>query len=163
METFSALLALCAGNSPVPVNTPHKGQWRRALMFTLICTRMKGWVNNREAGDLRRNHVHYDVTVMITSICAISALRNDKKYKYILPFPKIDSTRQELREVERPLTPFFPTDTLRTNTIIITSKQHTDVVLAWWWRYYYVVCPLSFYSMIMYTPKTLTIEICVII
>ena len=33
METFFALLALCAGNSPVPVNSPHKGQWRRALMF----------------------------------------------------------------------------------------------------------------------------------
>ena len=27
METFSALLAICAGNSPVPVNSPHKGQW----------------------------------------------------------------------------------------------------------------------------------------
>ena len=26
MEIFSALLALCAGNSPV--NSPHKGQWR---------------------------------------------------------------------------------------------------------------------------------------
>ena len=33
METFSALLALCAGNSPVPGNSPHKGQWRGALMF----------------------------------------------------------------------------------------------------------------------------------
>ena len=36
METFSALLALCAGNSPVPVNSQHKGQWRGALMFSLI-------------------------------------------------------------------------------------------------------------------------------
>ena len=35
METFSTLLALCAGNSPV--NYHHKGQWRRALMFSLIC------------------------------------------------------------------------------------------------------------------------------
>ena len=54
METFSALLALCAGNSPVPVNSPHKGQWRGALMFSLICARMSDWVNNCEAGDLRR-------------------------------------------------------------------------------------------------------------
>ena len=37
METFSALLALCAGNSPVPVISPHKGQWRGVLMFSLIC------------------------------------------------------------------------------------------------------------------------------
>ena len=64
METISALLALCAGNSPVPVNSPHKGQWRGALMFTLICARINGWVKNREAGDLRRYRAHYDVIVM---------------------------------------------------------------------------------------------------
>ena len=46
------------------VNSPHKGQWRGALMFTLICARIIGWVNNREAGDLRRHRAHYDVTVM---------------------------------------------------------------------------------------------------
>ena len=67
METFSALLALCAGNSPVPVNSPHKGQWRGALMFTLICTGINDWVNNREAGDLRRHLDHYDVSVMMAS------------------------------------------------------------------------------------------------
>ena len=47
-----------------PVNSPHKGQWRGALMFSLICTRINGWVNNDEAGDLRRHRAHYDVTVM---------------------------------------------------------------------------------------------------
>ena len=47
-----------------PVNFPHKVQWRGALMFSLICARMNGWVNNREAGDLRRYRVHYDVIVM---------------------------------------------------------------------------------------------------
>ena len=35
METFSALLAICAGNSQVPVNSPHKGQWRGALIYSL--------------------------------------------------------------------------------------------------------------------------------
>ena len=64
METFFALLALCAGNPPVPVNSPHKGQWLGALMFSLICARINGWVNNRDAGDLRRNRSHYDVIVM---------------------------------------------------------------------------------------------------
>ena len=48
-----------------PVNSPHKGPWRGALMFTLICARINGWVNNREAGDLRRYCAHYDVIVMI--------------------------------------------------------------------------------------------------
>ena len=47
-----------------PVNSPHKGQWRRALMFSLICDWINGWVNTREAGDLRRHRAHYDVTVM---------------------------------------------------------------------------------------------------
>ena len=47
-----------------PVNSPHKGQWRGALMFSLICVWINGWVNNREAGDLSRYHAHYDVTVM---------------------------------------------------------------------------------------------------
>ena len=47
-----------------PVNSPHKGQWRGALMFTLICARINGWVNNPEAGDLWRHRVHYDVIVM---------------------------------------------------------------------------------------------------
>ena len=37
-----------------PVNSPHKSQWRGALMFSLICVWINGWVNNREAGDLRR-------------------------------------------------------------------------------------------------------------
>ena len=64
METFSALLALCAGNSLVPVNSPHKGQWRGALMLSLICAWINDWVNNREAGDLRRHRGHYDVNVM---------------------------------------------------------------------------------------------------
>ena len=47
-----------------PVNSPHKGQWRGALMFSLIFIRINGWVNNDEAGDLRRHLAHYDVTLM---------------------------------------------------------------------------------------------------
>ena len=49
-----------------PANSPHKGQWRRALMFSLICVWINGWVNNREAGDLRRYRAHYYVIVMRT-------------------------------------------------------------------------------------------------
>ena len=54
------------------VNSPHKGQWRRALMFSLICTWINGWVNNREAGDLRRHRGHYDVTVMKIQVKRVS-------------------------------------------------------------------------------------------
>ena len=48
-----------------PVNSPHKGQWRGALMFSLIYVWIKCWENNREASDLRRYCAHYDVIVMI--------------------------------------------------------------------------------------------------
>ena len=47
-----------------PLNSPHKGQWHGALTFSLICDWINGWVNNGEAGDLRRHRAHYDVTVM---------------------------------------------------------------------------------------------------
>ena len=47
-----------------PVNSPHKGQWRGALMFYLMCVWINDWVNNGKAGDLRRYRIHYDVTVM---------------------------------------------------------------------------------------------------
>ena len=44
--------------------SPRKGQWRGALMFSLMCVWMNGWVNSGEAGDLRRHSVNYDVIVM---------------------------------------------------------------------------------------------------
>ena len=47
-----------------PVNSSHKGQWRGALMLSLICARINGRVNNGEAGDLRRYRAHCDVIVM---------------------------------------------------------------------------------------------------
>ena len=59
-----------------PVNSPHKGQWRGALMFSLVCTRINGWVNNGEAGDFRRHHAHYDVTVMGWDVFKVLMLKN---------------------------------------------------------------------------------------
>ena len=57
----------CGGFHRGPVNSPHKGQWCGAWMFSLIYALINGWVNNREAGDLRRHGVHYYVIVMGTS------------------------------------------------------------------------------------------------
>ena len=39
-----------------------------ALMFSLIYARINDWVNNREAGDLRRYLGHYNVSVMYISL-----------------------------------------------------------------------------------------------
>ena len=64
METFSALLAVCAWNSPVSGEFPHKGQWRGALVFSRICAWINDWVKNGGAGDLRHYRTHYAVSVM---------------------------------------------------------------------------------------------------
>ena len=61
MEPCSALLVVCVGNSPVIAEFPHKGQWRGALPFPMICAWTNDWVNNRDAGDY---DAHYDVIVM---------------------------------------------------------------------------------------------------
>ena len=57
-----------------PVNSPHKGQWRGALIFSLICA----WINDcvNQSGDLRRHRAHYDVIVMDDAITCRGASHN---------------------------------------------------------------------------------------
>ena len=92
METFSALLAICAGNSP-------------GLVIYLICAWMNESVNNGEAGDLRRHRAHYDATVMIfvhelrfqpvpSQILKLIEVANKYSYSY---FPNKKVNGQELR------------------------------------------------------------------
>ena len=64
METFPRYWPFVRGIHRLPVNSPHKGQWRGALMFSLICAWINGWLSNREAGDLRNHRGHYDVIIM---------------------------------------------------------------------------------------------------
>ena len=75
MEKFSALLALCEGNPPVTVDSPHNGQWLRALMFSLNCAWTNSWTNNRDAGNLRRHRTDYDVAAMV--FCGGDAVAKD--------------------------------------------------------------------------------------
>ena len=72
METFSALLAFVRGIHRPSVNSPHKGQWRGALMFSLIWVWINGWVKNCGAGDLGRHRAHHDVIVMVYACTAAS-------------------------------------------------------------------------------------------
>ena len=73
METFSSLLALCVGNSSVTDEflSQRPVTWRGTLMFSLICAWTKYWTNNRNASDLRRHRVHYDVTVIWQGMIAL--------------------------------------------------------------------------------------------
>ena len=63
MEPFSALLAICAGNSPVTDEFPAQRPVTRSF-DVFLDLRLNKQVNNLEAGDLRRQHAHNDVTVM---------------------------------------------------------------------------------------------------
>ena len=64
METFSVLLAICAGNSPVPGEFPAQRPVTHSLDVFFDLRPNNGWVNNGEAGDLRHHRAHYDVIVM---------------------------------------------------------------------------------------------------
>ena len=61
---FPRYWSIVRGMHRTPVYSPHKGQWSRALLFSLICAWINGGVNNRKAGDLRRHRAHYDVILM---------------------------------------------------------------------------------------------------
>ena len=71
METFSALLALCEGNSPVTGESPSQRPVTRSFGAFFMYAWTNGWVNNRYVGDLRRYHTHYDVSVMRTKEHAV--------------------------------------------------------------------------------------------
>ena len=48
-----------------PVDSPHIGQWHRALMFSLICAWINCWANNRDTCEWRCHGALYGVTVMM--------------------------------------------------------------------------------------------------
>ena len=70
---FSCYWPFVRGIHRSSVNSPHKGQWHGALMFSLICAWMNGWANTRDAVDLRRHHAHYDITVMYDYNLAVNS------------------------------------------------------------------------------------------
>ena len=63
METISALLAICAGNSLVTGDLPAQRPVTRSFDNFFDLRLNKQLSNNREAGDLRRYRAHYDVIV----------------------------------------------------------------------------------------------------
>ena len=64
METFLRYWPFVRGIHRSTVNSRHKGQWHGTLMFSSICAPTNVWVNNCDAGDLKRHDAHYDVIVM---------------------------------------------------------------------------------------------------
>ena len=65
METFSPLLAICSGNSPVIGEFPEQKLVTQSFDLFFDMRLNKTLSIHREAGDLRHHRTHHDVTVMI--------------------------------------------------------------------------------------------------
>ena len=150
METVSALQAICAGNSPVTGEFPsqrpvtrsldvikwkhflHKDQWRGALMFSLICAWINGWVNNRDAGDLRRHCTHYDVSVMILQRRIFKPLRKHKRKHYLI-VARLDIMVGKYR-------PFFTVPNILTRLWSAGGNKIKEVTNWWCLEYALDIC-----------------------
>ena len=62
------------------VNSPHKGQWCGALIFSLIYAWTNSWINNWDAGDLRHHCAHYDVIIMFPSLAYFQIFQHLPKH-----------------------------------------------------------------------------------
>ena len=122
MEAFSALLVLCAGNSAVTDQFPSQSQWRGHLKFSLICAWTNSWINNRNAGDLRRQRAHHDVTLMFI---VNSNIHSVFTAHYCLVYP------------------YYNHDILYGNMWCINSKEHLlplDIPLCIYDDFFYIAC-----------------------
>ena len=111
-----------------PVNSPHKGQWRGALIFTLICARINDWVKHGEAGDLRRHRAHYDVIVMY-KIFLVQGLQMQKAiYMDVWYLSQFLDVHQALGYSEKPLNIEIPhhVTTASDNIIVQISIEIID-------------------------------------
>ena len=68
METFPALLAFCARNSPITGEFPTQRPVTQSFAVFFDLHLNNSLVNNREAGDLRRHCDHHDVAAMFSNI-----------------------------------------------------------------------------------------------
>ena len=64
METYSASLALCAGNSPAPDEFPAKRPVTQSFDVFFDLRPNRRLSKRGEAGDMKRHRAHYDVIVM---------------------------------------------------------------------------------------------------
>ena len=90
METFSTLLAICAGNSLATGEFPAQRPvtWSFDVFFDLR-PNIYGWVNNGEAGDLRRHRAHYHVIVMNSAVSLCTFSRFSEFCQFIIKYDTI--------------------------------------------------------------------------
>ena len=99
-ETFSTLLALCVGNSPLTGEFPAQRPVAWSFSVFMFCTWINGWVRNRVAGELRCYRTHYDVivmslaglpTIVYPNIQTFLALMVGSRYLYLLLITFMDN------------------------------------------------------------------------
>ena len=80
-----------------PVNYPYKGQWRGALMFSLIWVWINDLVNKGEAGDLRRYRESVQISAHLIFVFFLLVIRTVIRtsiwwwtFNYDLPFHNPD-------------------------------------------------------------------------
>ena len=128
MKHFPSYWPFVRGIHRSPVNSPHKCQWRRALTFSLICARIKGWVTNVEAGDLRRHRAHHDVILMIYFIsylglfcvASFSAIFGNSEWLFIITKGHIDHFKCVPVTLKKLLIPCWK-----------PSDQHVAIFVRW--------------------------------
>ena len=121
------------------------GQWRGALMFSLICVWINGWVNNREAGDLRRHRGHCDVSVMLYfGVVPVST-----KVPYYITMIKIGSNKSLIHD---DFTQFGHIYASRDNWSSMNTPYHFTHGVG------LIVCPAMFSSISFTSLAFLTIK-----
>ena len=90
-QHFPSYWLFVRGFHRAPVHSPHKSQWRRYLMFHLICAWINSWVNNREAGDLRRHRAHYDIVMWSHKTTVSKHIQAERRIYVLSNFASIGS------------------------------------------------------------------------
>ena len=78
METFSALLALCARNLPVTGAFHSQRQVTRSFDVFFDLHLNKRLSNDLKAGELRRHRAHYDVIVILLAVSDLRPSRGGR-------------------------------------------------------------------------------------
>ena len=107
-----------------PVNSPHKGQWRGAFVFSLFCAWINGWVNNRESSDLRRHCAHYDVTVMSSPAQPDNRLLQAGMVLQFQPKLLINALQKEWCYVRKSLTKYDLTGNNAYNSSLVSRQLY---------------------------------------
>ena len=135
MKTFSALLALCAGNSPNIGEFPSQRPVTQNFDVFFRCARTNGWVNSRDAGDLRRHRTHYDVTVMLRKFscrkCTWKCLQCIELNALNMWFPNLLRSTNEFSTSDGQwchcilTSPFLPHVFYLTRHVVVSKKRST--------------------------------------